>query len=113
MTAGDVLAATLLVAGSAFVAVAALGLVRLPDVYLRMHSLAKAGTLGCGLVLAGVAFALPDVGVLLRVVGAVLFLFVTAPVASHLIGRAAHRTGSPQWEGTVVDEWAEAEAEAE
>ena len=41
----------------------------------------------------------------LRVIGAIVFLFVTAPVASHLIGRAAHRTRSPQWKGTIVDEW--------
>lgn len=105
MTVAAVLAAVLLLLGAAFVAVAALGLVRLPDLYLRMHSVAKAGTLGCGLILAGVALAIPNLGVLLRVLGAVLFLLVTAPIASHLIGRAAHRTGCPQWEGTVVDEW--------
>jgi multicomponent Na+:H+ antiporter subunit G len=107
MSAAAVLAGVLLLAGAAFVAIAALGLVRLPDLYLRMHSLAKAGTLGCGLVLTGAALALPGLGVVLRVVGAVAFLLVTAPVASHLIGRAAHRTGAPQWEGTVVDQWTE------
>ncbi len=98
-------AGVLLLLGAAFVAVSALGLVRLPDVYLRMHSVAKAGALGCGLILLGVVFALPSVAVLLRVVGAILFVFVTTPVASHLIGRAAHRTKSAQWERTIVDEW--------
>ena len=96
-----------LLLGAAFVAIAALGIVRLPDVYLRLHSLAKAGTLGCGLILGGVAFALPDVGVVLRVVGALLFLVATAPVGSHLIARAAHSRGAAQWEGTSVDEWAD------
>jgi len=110
MTWVPLLAGLGLLVGAAFVAVAALGLVRLPDLYLRMHSVAKAGTLGCGLILVGVALALPDLGVVLRVLGAILFLFVTAPVASHLIGRAAHRTGTPQWEGTVVDEWPQAQA---
>ena len=109
MTVASVLAAVLLVAGAAFVAVAALGLVRLQDVYLRMHSLAKAGTLGCGLILTGVAIALPQAGVWLRVLGAIAFLVITAPVASHLIGRAAHRTGCRQWEGTVIDEWTDGE----
>lgn len=107
------IAIVLLVSGAAFVAVAALGLVRLPDVYLRMHSVAKAGTLGCGLILTGVIFALPEVGVLLRVVAAILFLLATAPVASHLLGRAAHRTGATPCAGTVVDQWAEAEDGAE
>ena len=41
-------------------AIAALGLVRLPDLYLRMHSVAKAGTLGCGFILTGVALARPE-----------------------------------------------------
>ena len=101
------IAIVLLVGGAAFVAVAALGLVRLPDVYLRMHSVAKAGTLGCGLILTGVAFALPEVGVWLRVLAAILFLLATAPIASHLIGRAAHNAGAVPCDGTVVDQWAE------
>ena len=105
MSVLTVLAGILLLIGAAFIAIASLGLVRLPDVYLRMHSVAKAGSLGCGLLLTGVAFALPESGVALRVVGAIAFLFVTAPVASHLIGRAAHRTGSKMWKGTLVDEW--------
>ena len=109
MTVATLLASLLILGGAAFVAVSALGLVRLPDLYLRMHSVAKAGTLGCGLILTGVAVALPEPGVLLRVVAAILFLLVTAPVAAHLIGRAAHRAGVPQWKGTVVDEWAEAD----
>lgn len=109
MSVLTLLAAFFLVAGAAWVAVAALGLVRLPDLYLRMHSVAKAGTLGCGFILVGVALARPELGVVLRVVGAILFLFLTAPVASHLIGRAAHRTKTPQWQGTVVDQWVDSD----
>lgn len=100
----DVTASVFLIVGSAFAAVAALGLVRLPDLYLRMHSVAKAGTLGCGLILTGVGFALPDIGVGLRALGAIAFLGATAPLAAHLIARAALRTGCPLWSGTVLDE---------
>lgn len=107
MTVSVVAAGVLILAGAAFVAIAALGIVRLPDLYLRMHGLAKAGTLGVGLILVGATVARPDLGVLLRALGAIAFLAVTAPVASHLIGRAAHRTGAPQWKGTVVDQWEE------
>ena len=35
----------------------------------------------------------------------IFFLLLTAPVAAHLIGRAAYRTGTPLWERTVLDEW--------
>ena len=105
MSAYQVVVFLFLLAGSAFVAVAALGLLRLQDLYLRMHSVAKAGTLGCGLILTGVALAYPRLDVILRVGGAILFLLVTAPIAAHLIGRAALRTGCPLWEGTVVNRW--------
>ena len=112
MTVLLVASAVLLVIGAAFVAIAALGLVRLPDVYLRMHSVAKAGTLGCGFILTGVVLARPELGVVLRVVGALLFLVSTAPVATHVIGRAAHRTGCTQSDTTVLDQWREEEGDA-
>jgi multicomponent Na+:H+ antiporter subunit G len=107
----DVVASFFVLAGGAFIAISALGLVRLPDVYLRMHSVAKAGTLGCGLILTGTAIGLPNAGVFLRVLGAIVFLLVTAPIASHLIGRAAHQNGAKMWEGTVLDEWDDAQSD--
>ncbi len=112
MTTMTVIAGVFILLGAGFVAIAALGIVRLSDIYLRMHSLAKAGTLGVGLVLTGAAFALPSVGVVVRAIGAIAFLVVTAPLASHLIGRAAHRTGVPQCASTVMDEWKEDRSES-
>ena len=100
----DVLVSLLVLLGAGFVAIAALGLLRMPDLYVRMHAVAKAGTLGCGLVLLGVAIFFGGVSVTLRVIGAVVFLLATAPVAGHLIGRAAHRTGVPMSPDTVCDE---------
>ncbi len=88
----DVLAAALLVLGSLFVFVSALGLVRMPDLYTRMHSAAKAGTLGTGLVLAAVALDAGDV----RALVTLLFLLVTAPIAAHALGRAARRPPPPE-----------------
>ena len=102
---GDIVTAVLLVAGALFAAIAALGLVRLPDVYLRMHAATKAGTLGAGLVLAAVATHFAEWSVALRAVAAIAFLVITAPVAAHMIGRAAYRTGVALWSGSVVDEW--------
>ena len=91
----DLVAAVLIVLGGAFCAVAGLGVVRLPDVLLRMHASTKAGTLGVGLVLGGVALHFGDVTVVAKAVLVVLFLLLTAPVAAHLVGRAAWRSGSP------------------
>lgn len=100
----DILVALLLLCGACFAFVAALGVVRLPDVFIRMHASTKAGTLGGGLILAAVALHFHDAGVTARVVAAIAFLILTAPVAAHVIGRAAYRIGVPMWEGSVIDE---------
>ena len=97
--------ALLLVSGGGFACIAGLGLVRMPDVYIRMHAATKAGTLGTGLILAAVAIHFADAGVAIRTLAAIAFLLITAPVAAHMIGRAAYRTGVPLWEGSIVDEW--------
>lgn len=97
-----------LVLGGFFVLVAGLGIFRMPDVYIRMHAATKAGTLGVGLTLAAVAMHFGDIEIAIRAILAILFLIITAPVAAHMIGRAAHRTGAAQWEKTVTDEWADA-----
>lgn len=101
----DIVVAVLLLAGGFFALVAAVGVARLPDVFIRMHASTKAGTLGGGLILAAVAVDLWDGGVTARVVAIVAFLLITAPIAAHLIGRTAYRIGVPLWSGSVVDEW--------
>jgi len=103
----EIVTATLVVAGALFALVAALGVVRLPDVLIRMHASTKAGTLGCGLILVAVAVHFGETGIVARALAAIVFLVLTAPVAAHMIGRAAYRTGVPLWHGTEIDEAAE------
>ncbi len=91
----DIVATLMIVLGGAFCAVAGIGVVRLPDVLMRMHASTKAGTLGTGLVLGGVALHFVDVAVTAKALLVIAFLLLTAPVAAHLVGRAAWRTGSP------------------
>jgi multicomponent Na+:H+ antiporter subunit G len=98
--------AALLVLGAGFMLLAAIGLVRLPDVYLRMSAASKAATLGASLVLVGAAVHFGTAAVAGRAIVIAAFLFLTAPVAAHVIGRAAYRRGSPLWEGTIADELA-------
>jgi multicomponent Na+:H+ antiporter subunit G len=70
--------------------VAAVGIVRLQDVFMRMHAASKAGTFGAGLPLIAVAVALPDGSIALRALATVGFLLLTAPIAAHLLSRAAY-----------------------
>jgi multicomponent Na+:H+ antiporter subunit G len=90
--------ALLLIAGGFFSLVAAIGVVRMPDVYIRMHATTKAGTLGVGLLLVAVALHFQDITVTSRVAGTVVFLLLTAPVGAHLLGRVLLRTGYIPWQ---------------
>jgi multicomponent Na+:H+ antiporter subunit G len=91
----DVLAGIALLAGAAFALVGALGLLRFPDVFTRMHAASKAGTLGSGFCLVAVALSAHAGDVATRAVVAVIFLMITAPVSAHLLARAAFRARYP------------------
>lgn len=94
----------LLLLGALFMFLASIGLVRMPDVLMRMHSATKSNTLGVGLIMLGVALRFDDFAIAVRSLAIVIFLFSTAPVAAHMIGRAAYLSGVPLWEGTLSDE---------
>jgi multicomponent Na+:H+ antiporter subunit G len=89
--------------GGFFAFIAGLGVLRLPDVLIRMHASTKAGTLASGLVIVAVAVGFADIGTIAKSVLIVLFLLLTAPVGAHMIGRAAFRSGVPLWPPTTVD----------
>jgi len=107
------LTAALVLAGGLFGLVASVGMLRLPDIITRMHASTKAGTLGAGLIMAAVAVHFMEVGITLRAACAILFLLLTAPVAAHVIGRAAYRCGIQLWDRTWVDELAGTQRETD
>ena len=87
--------AALLAIGSFFLIVGTVGLLRLPDVYNRMHATSKSTTLGAAsLFLAGAVYFGPEGAGLVSLVG-IVFLFLTAPTGAHVISRAAHKMGVP------------------
>jgi len=96
--------AVLLVVGAFFMLLAGLGLLRLPDIFMRLQGATKASTLGVGCMLLGVAVHFQDLGTTTRAVLVVAFFFVTAPVGAHVIARAAYAVGVPLWKGSIVDE---------
>lgn len=100
----DVASAALLLAGTAFAVTGAVGLLRLPDVFGRMHAATKPTTLGVTLCLLGAALRVEDLSDITKLLLAAAFFLLTAPVSGHLIGRAAHDAGAAQSEHTVIDE---------
>jgi len=90
----DYITGILLLTGGFLAIIAGLGILRLPDVLVRMHASTKAGTLSAGLVMAAAIVYFWELEVLFRGALIVGFLMLTAPVAAHMIGRAALRTGA-------------------
>lgn len=90
--------------GAVFVLLASIGLVRMPDTYLRISVTTKAATLGIGLILISAAFYFKEASVTTRVMAIILFIILTAPVGAHLIGRASYFIGVKMWHKSVIDE---------
>ncbi|WP_028530851.1 monovalent cation/H(+) antiporter subunit G [Paenibacillus sp. HW567] len=103
---GELLIGGLVLLGALFCGLGAFGLFRLPDVYLRSHAATKSATLGVLCVLSGAFlffFFYMNVASV-KLLLAIVFVFITSPVAGHLNGRAAYRSGVPLWKGSVQDD---------
>lgn len=100
----EFLLASLMLIGALFSFLAAVGLVRMPDLFTRMQAATKSGTLGVGCIIAAVVIESGDLGLGATGFLVIAFQFLTAPVAAHMIARAAYFTGVQLWEGTVQDD---------
>ena len=100
----DWLTVGLLVVGALAMLLAALGVLRMPDVFTRMQTTSKAATLGVGCMMLAVAVHFAELAVTIRAVAVVLFTFLTAPIGAHVIGRAAYIAKAALWERTVRDD---------
>jgi len=83
--------------GAFFGGVAAIGIVRMPDIYTRAHAASKSDTLGAVLAIAAVAFALQTDLSTVKSVFLLIFMFITNPTAAHAIARAAQDQGIEPW----------------
>lgn len=100
----DIIIGTLATFGALFVLFAAIGLVRMPDTYLRISVTTKAATLGVGLVLMASTVYFSNADVTSQAFVIIMFIFLTAPVSAHLIGRASYFIGVKLWDKSVMDE---------
>jgi monovalent cation/proton antiporter MnhG/PhaG subunit len=100
----EILSSALMIIGAMFALLAGGGVVRMPDLFTRMQAATKASTLGIGCIVLAVAIHFGDLGITTRALATIMFVFLTAPVAAHMIARAGYVVGVPLWEGTVIDE---------
>ncbi|WP_128656937.1 monovalent cation/H(+) antiporter subunit G [Paenibacillus sp. 598K] len=98
--------AILILIGAIISALSAFGLIRLPDVYLRSHAATKSATLGVLSVLTGgfLYFMFFEGLISAKMLLGIVFVFITAPVAGHLIERAAYMSGVPMWQKSIRDD---------
>lgn len=100
----EIIIGTLATLGTLFVLLAAVGVIRMPDTYLRISVTTKAATLGIGLILGAAAVYFRDISITSRVLAIILFILLTAPVGAHLIGRASYFIGVKLWKKSVIDD---------
>ena len=93
-----------LLLGAVFFLISALGILKLPDIFTRMHAAAKSSSLGIGLTLSGVIFHFTDSAINLKCAFIILFTFLTAPVAAQILSWAGYRSGAKISDLTVIDE---------
>lgn len=103
MTLVDLLTVALLAVGVFFFIVGTIGLIRLPDVFTRMHATTKGDTLGAVSILIGLALYSGDFFTAVKMFIIIVFLFWANPTASHAIAKAAYKSGERPCEDTLDD----------
>lgn len=100
----DFAVGTMMIIGCTFLLLAAIGIIRMPDLFMRMSASAKAGTLGIGCMLIALMLHFRDGAVVTKSILVMFFFFLMSPVAAHMIARAGYIVRVPLWKHSVVDE---------
>jgi len=103
----EIIGMAMILIGIAFDFLGVLGLVRLPDVYNRLQAATKCVTFGSAGILLGVFIIQGFNNFGFKVLLGIVFIFLTSPVAAHIIARAAHRSGVQLTKETIVDQYQE------
>lgn len=90
--------------GALFALLAGIGIIRMPDLYLRISVTTKAATLGIGLIMFAAGIYFNESSITTRVLAIIFFLLLTAPVGAHLIGRSSYFTGIELWKKSKMDD---------
>ena len=105
----SLIVAIFFIVGAFFAFVAALGVIRLPDFYMRMHAATKAGAFGATLLLLAAAIHFGSMRASITSLLIIVFFYLTTPIAAQIIAQAAYRTKVPLWGKTGKDQLAEDE----
>lgn len=101
----EIMVSLFLLMGGILSLIAAAGVLRMPDIFTRMHAATKVGTVGVSSITIGLMIHFGSITVISRGILVIAFFLLTAPVAAHMIARAAYRSGVSLWILTRIDEW--------
>jgi len=94
----------LLLSGCFLILISAIGILRMPDVYMRLSVTTKASTLGLTLIALSLILHFMSIDLAFRLLLLIFLIMLTSPIAAHLIGRAAYKTNVKLWRKSVIDE---------
>jgi multicomponent Na+:H+ antiporter subunit G len=102
----EIIISIFIIIGTFFIISSTIGILRFPDLYTRLHAASKSGTLGVASILIGsfLYFLYYEHILSGKLLLGIVFVLLTAPVASHMLARAAYRSGVPMWEKSVQDD---------
>ena len=100
----EIIISLLLLAAALVIVLAAIGVLRMPDLPTRMHATTKSGVLAIILIMVAVGLYFGRIDITARVLAIIFFTLVTAPIAAHAIGRAGYLSGVELWPETVRDD---------
>ena len=100
----EIIISMLLLLAAVVVVLAAIGVLRMPDLPTRMHATTKSSVLAIILIMVAVAVFFGRIDIIARVLAIIFFTLVTAPIAAHAIGRAGYLSGVQLWSETVRDD---------
>ncbi|MFP4092259.1 MAG: monovalent cation/H(+) antiporter subunit G [Cyclobacteriaceae bacterium] len=105
----DIVSAFSIIIGTIFMLIASIGILRMPDFYIRMSTITKATSLGLGFILLGAALHFNTLEIILKAAAILVFIVITSPVSAYIIAKAAKKIRVPFWEKTDLGDYLKGE----
>lgn len=100
----EIISALLILLGAIFMLISSIGMIRLPDFYIRNSASTKAVVLGVSLILLGVGIHYDDILIFIEIFAIIFFIYLISPLAAHIVSRAAIITKVEFWKKTNLDD---------
>jgi multicomponent Na+:H+ antiporter subunit G len=93
----EIILSIFIIAGSFLMFIAGLGVLRMPDIFMRMHAATKAPSLGIMLMLVVVMISFPDLITIVKSLLVIIFIYITIPISANMLGKTSLDMGLPMW----------------